>query len=146
MRPFPTIEQAYAHVLREAVRQAVMITGGSTKTQGAVLASKSFKTRHSTSNSTQFLSLGNGKTGTSSKKKVSPSNGTKCSHCGNLKYSQENCFKLHGYSDCWNELQAKKGREVTDGGTDQVALAAAKLRLSLSEPGFSYQGDHWAWY
>jgi hypothetical protein len=52
MRPFPTIEQAYAHVRREAIRQAVMVTGGSTDTQGAVLASKGFKTGQSTSTAT----------------------------------------------------------------------------------------------
>jgi len=93
MRPFPTIEQAYAHVRREAIRQAVMVTGGSTDTQGAVLASKGFKTGQSTSD------------------------GTKCSHCGNLKHTRDNCFKLHGYPDWWNELQAQKRRDATDGGT-----------------------------
>jgi hypothetical protein len=43
MNPFPTIEQAYAHVRREAVRQAVMISGDSIENPGAVLASKSVK-------------------------------------------------------------------------------------------------------
>ena len=45
MRPFPTIEQAYAHIRREAIRQTVMITGGTNDTLGAILASKGFKAR-----------------------------------------------------------------------------------------------------
>ena len=39
LRPFPTVEQAYSHVRRESIRQAVMITGEST-TSGAVLTTK----------------------------------------------------------------------------------------------------------
>ncbi|KAG8368504.1 hypothetical protein BUALT_Bualt15G0052500 [Buddleja alternifolia] len=42
MKPFPTVEQAYAHVRREEIRQAVMITGTETTT-GAVMASKGVK-------------------------------------------------------------------------------------------------------
>jgi hypothetical protein len=57
MHPFPTIEQAYAHVCREAVRQAVMITGNSTGTPGAVMASKSFKPGQTTPPFTRSLSL-----------------------------------------------------------------------------------------
>jgi hypothetical protein len=106
MRPFPTIEQAYEHVRREAIRQVVMVTGGSTDTQGAVLASKGFKTGQSTSTATRPLSLSTYKNGTSPKARASSSDGTKCSRCGNLKHTRDNCFKLHGYPDWWNELQA----------------------------------------
>ena len=41
IRHFPTIEQAYAHVRREEIRQAVMLTG--TDTTGVVMASKGVK-------------------------------------------------------------------------------------------------------
>lgn len=44
MQPFPTIEQAYAHVFRETTRQEVMVGDSNLNTLlGAVLASKSFK-------------------------------------------------------------------------------------------------------
>ncbi|MCI04263.1 hypothetical protein A2U01_0025309, partial [Trifolium medium] len=39
LQPFPTVEQAYAHVRREDIRQAVMITGAENNS-GAVMASK----------------------------------------------------------------------------------------------------------
>ncbi|XP_010271398.1 PREDICTED: uncharacterized protein LOC104607459 [Nelumbo nucifera] len=98
MHHFPIVEQAYAQVHREASRQKVMITGNNIETLGAVLASKSAKTRQSTLSSTGSLSLSNGKFGMTSKSQTY-SDGTKCSHCGNSKHTQENCFKLHGYPD-----------------------------------------------
>ena len=41
IRPFPTIEQAYAHVRREEIRQAVMLIG--INMIGAVMVSKGVK-------------------------------------------------------------------------------------------------------
>ncbi|XP_058075459.1 uncharacterized protein LOC131223909 [Magnolia sinica] len=151
MRPFPTIEQVAAHVRRKAIRQTVMTTSGHTETPGAVLASKSFRPRQSTPPSTESLSLDNGKTGMPSKPRAS-SDGVKCSHCGNLKHTRDTCFKLHGYLNWWNELQARKHH---DGEPGKVAVATAEPSLSLetsqgdlpiTDPGYSYQGDHWAWY
>ncbi|RVX02622.1 hypothetical protein CK203_016558 [Vitis vinifera] len=43
LKPFPTVEQAYAHVRREAMRQAVMTTNDGEDAAGAVLASRSLK-------------------------------------------------------------------------------------------------------
>ena len=43
LRPFPTMEQAYAHVCREALRQSVMITGSADAVFGTVLATKGLK-------------------------------------------------------------------------------------------------------
>ncbi|KAK6941083.1 Retrotransposon Copia-like, N-terminal [Dillenia turbinata] len=78
-RPNP-MEYAYAQVHGEAIRQMVMITSNNTETPRAVLASKSIKSRQSTSFSTGSLSLSNGKSGMPSKSRTS-SDGTKCSHC-----------------------------------------------------------------
>ncbi|KAK6946861.1 hypothetical protein RJ641_000334 [Dillenia turbinata] len=60
-QPFPTVEQAYAQVRREAIRQMVMITGNNNETPGAILTSKSIKSGQSISSSTGSLSLSNGK-------------------------------------------------------------------------------------
>jgi predicted transcriptional regulator len=43
MSPFPSIEQAYAHVRREALQQAVMSSGEPKVNPGAVLATKGLK-------------------------------------------------------------------------------------------------------
>jgi hypothetical protein len=157
MRPFPTIEQAYAHVRREAVRQTVMSNNGPSDNPGAILASKGFKPGHSTPGPNRSLSLANGKAGTASKPHASSSDGTKCSHCGNLKHTRDNCFKLHGYPDWWNELQARKRREATDGETSQVAVAAAEETKEMAQGdlpntkpgtalcGSSQEGDQKSW-
>lgn len=93
MKPYPTVEQACAHVRREALCQAVM-SDNSNELPGAVLASKSIK-------------LQNSKASSHSKHKYS-SYGTKCSHCGGTKHTHETCFKLHGYPDWWTEFQDRK--------------------------------------
>ncbi|KAI5384189.1 hypothetical protein KIW84_071265 [Lathyrus oleraceus] len=116
MKPFPTVEQAYAHVRREALRQAVM-TDNSNELSGAVLASKGLKLH-----SSKILSQS---------KHKEPSNGTKCSHCGGNKHTSETCFKLHGYPDWWADFQARKHRDTTDINPGKAAVATIEPHLSL---------------
>lgn len=116
MKPFPTVEQAYAHVRREALRQAVM-TDNSNELSGAVLASKGLKLQSS-------------KIFSQSKHKE-PSNGTKCSHCGGNKHTSETCFKLHGYPDWWIDFQARKRRDTTESNPGKAAVATVEPHLSL---------------
>jgi hypothetical protein len=98
LRPFPTVDQAYAYIRREAIRLTVMITDNK-NISGAVLATKGLRLGliNSTSN------IHNGK-----QKSQASTEGFKCTHYGNQKHTCENCFKLHGYPDWWNDLQAKK--------------------------------------
>ncbi|RVW21623.1 Retrovirus-related Pol polyprotein from transposon TNT 1-94 [Vitis vinifera] len=113
LQPFPTVELAYAHVRREDIRQAIM-TSSSNIALGAVMASKGLK-------------LG--------KPKSKPqSDGTKCTHCGNVKHTRETCFKLHGYPEWWNDFQAWKKCEGTSTNEDtrRAAVASAKHQLSLT--------------
>lgn len=107
LKPFPTVEQAYAHVRREDVRQTVM-TSGTEIAPGMVMTSKGTKAGYyHTPPKTGFPSLSNGKANPSSKTKAS-SYGMKCTHYGNTKHTRETCFKLHGYPDWWHDLQARK--------------------------------------
>ncbi|RVW79276.1 Retrovirus-related Pol polyprotein from transposon TNT 1-94 [Vitis vinifera] len=134
LKPFPTVEQAYAHVHREAVCQAVMTASNGEEAAGAVMASRSLK--QGPSIAANSLSL-NGKFSKSN----GPSNDMKCSHCGNSKHTRDTCFKLHGYPDWWHELQAKRRRDGNgkDGGasknaangTGKAAIASAESQLSL---------------
>ena len=132
IKPFPTVEQAYAHVRREAIRQAVMTTSSPNDLPGAGLASKSLKHNLQTQPSSGFLSLHGGKSGSNYKSRGN-SDGTKCSHCGSAKHTRETCFKLHGYPDWWHELQARKRRDGggPDDRTGKAAVAAAEPHLSL---------------
>ncbi|RVW42603.1 Retrovirus-related Pol polyprotein from transposon TNT 1-94 [Vitis vinifera] len=124
VRPFPTVEQAYAHVRREALRQSVMITGSADAVSSAVLATKGLKL----GSSIQPPTVHNGKP-----KSCTFSEGLKCSHCGNSKHTRDTCFKLHGYPNWWNDLRAKKGRDAgtKDEGSATIVVATAEPQLSF---------------
>lgn len=124
LQPFPTVEQAYAHVRREAIRQAVMTGSIVEESPGAVLASKGMKGEAPTPSFIQ-----GGKTNSISKTRI-PSDGQKCSHCGGSKHTRETCFKLHGYPEWWHELQAKKKR---DGGSGKGGQAEVVGQASVAE-------------
>ena len=130
LKPFPTVEQAYAHVRREDVRQMVMTSGANTA-PGVVMASKAG--HYHTPPKTGVLSLSSGKSNPPSKSKA-PSDGMKCTHCGNAKHTRETCFKLHGYPDWWHDLQARKKHEapVIDDSTGRVAMVTGEPSLSLT--------------
>ena len=93
---FPFIEQAYAHVRREDLRQSVMISGAEVVTSGVVMATKGVRSGQS-----QTLL----KSGSSSRSR-GHFDGNKRSHCGSTKHTREACFKVHGYLDWWHKLQA----------------------------------------
>ncbi|XP_057477568.1 uncharacterized protein LOC130765223 [Actinidia eriantha] len=136
-----------------------MITHDVEDTAGAVLDSQSLKLGPSTPANSVSL---NGKYYSTFKSK-GPSDGTKCSYCGNLKHTRDTCFKLHGYPDWWHELQAKRRQDGSgkDGGTSKnatsstgkAAIVSVEPQLSLIpaatvdvNAGYSHQGDNWAWY
>ncbi|KAK8951274.1 hypothetical protein KSP39_PZI003194 [Platanthera zijinensis] len=120
LRPFPSIEQAYAHVRREDLRQSVMISGAEAVASGAVMAIKGVKSGQSQKSGSFSRSKGH-------------SDGNKCAHCGSTKHTRETCFKLHGYPDWWHELQNRKKRDApaTTDFPGRVAVAAAGPHLSL---------------
>ncbi|KAJ0048821.1 hypothetical protein Pint_15647 [Pistacia integerrima] len=125
LRPFPTVEQEYAHVRREALRQSVMITGSADGVSGAVLATKGLRLGSLAHPPTMH----NGK-----HKSHASSNGLKCSHCGNSRHTRDTCFKLHGYPDWWNDLQAKKGCDLgtKDASSGQATMIIAEPQLSFT--------------
>ena len=132
LKPFPTVEQAYAFVRRGDVRQTVMISGADT-TPGAVMASKGIKGSHyHTQLKPGALSLSSGISNSSSKTKT-PSGGMKCTHCGNSIHTRDTCFKLHGYLDWWNDFQARKKRETSanDDHTRKAVMVTCDPSLPL---------------
>ena len=107
LKPFPTVEQAYAHVRWEEIRQTIM-TSGPESAPRMVMNSKGLKAGpYHTPLKTGFLSLRNDKPNPSVKM-MAPSDGMKCTHCSNAKHTHETCFKLHGYLDWWHDLQTRK--------------------------------------
>lgn len=82
LKPFPTVEQAYAHVRKEDIRQSVMASGAEAAASGAVMATKGVK-------SAQSHTLVKSRSSSRSK---GHSDGSKCTHCGSAKHSRETCF------------------------------------------------------
>ncbi|KAL5764225.1 hypothetical protein ACOSQ2_016819 [Xanthoceras sorbifolium] len=132
LQPFPTVEQAYAHVRREDIWQTVMTSGADTA-PGAVMASKGIKASKSyTLTKTGSPALRSGKSNPPYKTQIQ-SDGGKCTHCGNTRHTRETCFKLHGYPDWWNEFQTRKKREGTGSNesTSRAAMVNVEPHLSL---------------
>ena len=89
LKPFPSIEHAYAHIRREDLRQSMMISRAKVVTSGAVMATKGVRSGQS-----QTLL----KSGSSSRSR-GHFDGNKCTHYGSTKHTRETCFKVHGYPD-----------------------------------------------
>ncbi|RVW79171.1 Retrovirus-related Pol polyprotein from transposon TNT 1-94 [Vitis vinifera] len=87
IRLFPTIEQAYAHVRREEIRQAVMLI----VIQKWLYRWWTTKYQHQSQD---------------------PIKRGGYTHYGNMKHTRETYFKLHGYPDWWNEYKARKNRDA----------------------------------
>ena len=105
MKPFPSVEQAYAHVRREDTRQAVMLNN-TEPTSSSVLLSKGIRIQQP---SIQISKLRMSSPSVRRKDKGQATDGG-CTHCGNLKHTQDICFKLHGYPEWWKELKKRKTR------------------------------------
>jgi transposase InsO family protein len=154
IKPFPTVEQAYAFVRREDIRQTVMKNKPVDISTGTVLASKgglrqsggqsrsnqphSLKLMshaggdHTAGQKTSSPNMKFGQSGNMPSKLKSQSEGEGCTHCGNAKHTHETCFKLHGYPDWWDEYKAKKPREAASKtGSGRAAIAHAEPQLSL---------------
>lgn len=135
MRPFPSIEQAYAHVRREALRQAVMSAGDPDLTSGAVLTTKGLKLSPALSSSGAASSQHTGRPTVTPRSRTGGHTplGTKCSYCGNQRHTSDNCFKKVSYPDWWYELQAKKKQALvgSNASTGKMAVVSAESHLSL---------------
>ncbi|KAK3405243.1 hypothetical protein EUGRSUZ_K01505 [Eucalyptus grandis] len=121
MHPLPTVEQAYARVRREDVRQAAMLSSIEPSSTAAAL-----------SKALQMVPLNTASGGGRTNKglKAKPKHPGGCTHCGNTKHTKDTCFKLHGYLDWWKELQDKKKTESSI-GRGQASLATGTSPLSL---------------
>lgn len=132
MRPFPSIEQAYSHVRREALQQVVISAGDPDSTSGAVLATKGLKLKPAPSYAGAASSPHPRRPNVTPRSRNSETthDGLKCSYCGKQNHASENCFKKNGYPDWWYELQAKKKNGTgTDASTGKVAVASAEPYL-----------------
>lgn len=90
--------------------------------------SKSFKIGSSSASNVGSLALNSNRSNVNSHQmeKIN-TEGTKCFHYGNTNHTHDTCFKLHGYSDWWHELQAKKSQ---DGATNDTNTGKAVVTVA----------------
>ena len=136
LKPFPTVEQAYAYVRKEAIRQTVMLTNNGNSTAAAMVSrgGKAYLPRQQALQITRSGTCSSGGRNIyhlAKTKRQVESESSGCSHCGNMKHTRDTCFKLHGYPEWWNELKTRKQRVVA-GDTGQAYLADNKPQLSLA--------------
>jgi transposase InsO family protein len=94
LKPFPTIEQAFALVRREENRQMVMLNKGDGAETSMVMLARN-------------QTLGMNKPDFNSK--PGPVEG--CTYCHNPRHTREKCFKLIGYPPGWKDRKKKKQGE-----------------------------------
>lgn len=84
---FPSIEQAYGYVRREATRQGIMIKGGM-DSNSLAMVSKGYKF---------------GKVYDFQRKNISHTDKSKlkCTTCGKSRHTKDNHFEVVGYPDWW---------------------------------------------
>lgn len=95
MSPFPTVEQAYGVIRREAIRQSVMLKGEEDVVQNSMaMVSRGYKPYEANSNLNKNY--------TSQERSRQ-----RCSHCGKTGHAREKCFDIVGYPEWY---KGKKGR------------------------------------
>ncbi|KAJ0858140.1 putative transcription factor interactor and regulator CCHC(Zn) family [Helianthus annuus] len=120
--PLPSAEGAYAAVRKEMAHQGIL--GTTTSSHNNVAAGLVANGSHETE-SLGFLSKGrsgqkNPNSGSSSQIDKSK---LKCLHCGMLKHTKDQCFKLVGYPEWWNDGHKKRNKE---GGKAAAAIGDTK--------------------
>ncbi|KAM0026097.1 hypothetical protein Hdeb2414_s0020g00554191 [Helianthus debilis subsp. tardiflorus] len=119
--PLPSAEGAYAAVRKEMAHQAKLGTSIDTlPSQNGVAAGLAANGLHE---SEARVCLSKGRTGQKSSNCASSfridKSKLKCDHCGMLKHTKEQCFKLVGYPEWWNDWH-KKG--IKEGGKVAAAV------------------------
>jgi transposase InsO family protein len=106
LSPFPTIEQAYGYIRREATRQGIMIKG--IESHSAAMISKGYR-------------FGKGYDSQSKKFSHSDKNKLKCTNCGKGRHTKDQCFELVGYPEWWKG--DKKNKYENKGAAANYATA-----------------------
>jgi GAG-pre-integrase domain/gag-polypeptide of LTR copia-type len=108
MTPFPTLEQAFARVRKEATRQKIMKKGyeGEVQNSAAMISKgqRNFETNYTPNRSSTYVDK----------------SGLKCTHCGQTRHTKDQCFQLVGYPDWYKDK--RKGKH-TGSGRGRAAMA-----------------------
>ncbi|XP_078161983.1 uncharacterized protein LOC144557297 [Carex rostrata] len=171
VQPFPTVEEAFALVRKEEIRQKVMLNQEETNNSMVMLA------RELTMNKPSYYPKPN------YNQNMKPNKLEGCTYCHNPKHTKDKCYKLIGYPEWWKDPRKKKQGEhqsqsgearavtaepATNSSAGLTARAAGpattaavagssssseigSAKLSILPPvenkkGSFDEGDYWPWY
>ena len=124
LSPFPSIEQAYGYVRREANRQGIMVKGD-TDSNSLAMVSKGYKPG-------KMYDFQGKKNFHIDKSKL------KCMTCGKSRHTKENCFEVVGYPDWWKGDKKKieeKGKGVAATTAAVNSREASKQQVDPNQHG-----------
>ncbi|XP_076922176.1 uncharacterized protein LOC143583875 [Bidens hawaiensis] len=134
--PLPSAEGAYAAVRKEMAHQGILgnLTDSSLSQNGVAAGLAAKGSHDSEGQGLGFLSKGRSgyKSISSSSSRIDKSN-LKCTHCGMSKHTKDQCFKLVGFPDWWNDGHKKNNKEggksaSTVGNPETTASSTANHR------------------
>ncbi|KAJ0953058.1 hypothetical protein HanPSC8_Chr02g0079581 [Helianthus annuus] len=171
--PLPSAEGAYAAVRKEMAHQGILgTTPDNLSLNNGVAAGLA-------ANGSKEVGLGFLSKGRTGKRNFNSGSSPridktklKCDHCGMMKYTKDQCFRLVGYPEWWNDGHKRGNKEgkaaaaignTEDIGENQprndsdqsrlsgfggVAFAGNKNTQTSEEIDGGYQdgSDHWAWH
>ena len=130
MSPFPSLEQAYAHVRRESNRQDIMMKNGQeTVVNSVAMATRGYRPREVNFNTDKFSNF-------KDKSKL------KCSHCGGTRHTREQCFEIVGYPEWWKNTKKKQQNDANRGRASMAATGGNKAEMGhVAEPSGSRDSE-----
>ncbi|KAM0007139.1 hypothetical protein Hdeb2414_s0150g00815021 [Helianthus debilis subsp. tardiflorus] len=159
--PLPSAEGAYAAVRKEMAHQGIL--GATTENPLPGVAAGLVADGSQDSGGIGLVTKGQHRRSDSSGKPPSrvDKSKLKCSHCGMLKHTKDQCFKLVGYPEWWNDghkktgVPAEKGKAAAAAGTgtedNQMqgafgGIATSGVKTNEGDAGHQDWDDHWAWH
>ncbi|KAL9998504.1 hypothetical protein Hdeb2414_s0541g00913981 [Helianthus debilis subsp. tardiflorus] len=162
MDPLPSVEEAYAAVRKETAHQGIF-----NNTTESGIAAGLAATRITDDGALGLVSRGQTRRSNPSFKPKVDKSKLKCTHCDMKGHTREQCFKIVGYPEWWNDGHKKKTIETDDGkGVGAVGSSKATssgggndggggeafggiARVENKEDnsaGYQDGCDHWTWH
>ena len=120
--PLPAMEEAYASIRREIMRRGIMKKEPSSDLE---------------SSGTSGVFAVKGRT---SQREVDKSH-LKCTHCGGMRHTKNECFKLVGYLEWWSDTK-KKGAKEPARFSDYNRTGRAAVGWSTDEHSSMEEGEN----
>ncbi|CAH1427920.1 unnamed protein product [Lactuca virosa] len=133
--PLPSSEGAYATVRKETAHQKIIGAASETTIEQGVAAGLAV-TGEGESEGAGFISKGQRRPFTQSASQKQDKSHLKCEHCKKTRHTKEQCFKLVGYPEWWNEGSKRGDVTATNNRGGSSSNSATVTKSSGENTGF----------